>query len=582
MKICIIPFVIILGLLFASCESDYLDKMAESDGYDDPAVFQDSVNFKNFNDKLIVTPLLKRHRNDMRPEGDFDDVSDNSISGADWTGNPSVLAATGNFYQLRNADVAVMGNTATWSRIWSLVRVANVCIENIDQFPGSKSSRDRILGTSYFYRGYCYFELTRRWGGMPYFYKPIAADENMDVPRLSYQETITLAAADLDSAAMYLKPVIAESDWGRPTQVAALAYKAKALVYAASEFALLQEGAKTDLWDDAALASDAAIKAAENNGYALAPMNKYYYIFKDNEEEVYTKEILYGRRYQHDWGSNSYKQRYRPPGQLSGQYATAPNQTLVDCFEMKATGLPVSDPASGYKPQEPYTGRDPRFIESIISNQQIVMGKTMQIFDKDETKTPATLGSTDLVYSSGSISMGYTKTGYYNNKWNGNTFNAGLDMHYPEIRLSEVYLLFAEAANEAWASPSQRNSSSKYSAEEALNIVRTRAQMPNVAAKFLVKDAFRERVRNERRVELCFEDNRLFDIRRWHIAHLPENRDIWKMEIAKVAKNATYPTGFRYATRLFKQRVFEEKHYLFVIKLDDTNIGPNFKQNPGW
>jgi hypothetical protein len=148
MKIYIIPFVVILGLLFASCESDYLDKMAESDGYDDPAVFQDSVNFKNFNDKLIVTPLLKRHRNDVRPEGDFDDVSDNSISGPDWTGNPSVLASTGNFYQLRNADQAVMANTATWARIWSLVRVANVCIENIDQFPGSKSSRDRILGTS--------------------------------------------------------------------------------------------------------------------------------------------------------------------------------------------------------------------------------------------------------------------------------------------------------------------------------------------------------------------------------------------------------------------------------------------------
>ncbi len=582
MKIYIIPLVVVLGLFFSSCESDYLDKMAESDGYDDPAVFHDSINFKNFNDKLIVTPLLKRHRNDVRPEGDFDDVSDNSISGPDWTGNPSVLAATGNFYQLRNADQAVMGNTATWSRIWSLVRVANVCIKNIDQFPGSKASKNRILGTSYFFRGYCYFELTRRWGGMPYFYRPLGADENMDVPRLSYQETMILAAADLDSAAMYLKPVIAESDWGRPTQVAALAYKAKALVYAASEFALLQAGAKTDLWDDAALAADAAIKAAENNGYSLAPISKYYYIFKDNEEEVYTKEILYGRRYQHDWGSNSYKQRYRPPGQLSGQYATAPNQTLVDCFEMKATGLPITDPASGYKPQEPYVGRDPRFAESIICNQQVVMGKTMQIYDKDETKTPATLGSTDLVYASGSISMGYTKTGYYNNKWMGNTFNAGLDMHYPEIRLSEVYLLFAEAANEAWASPTQRNASCKYTAEEALNVVRARAQMPNVAAKYLVKDGFRERVRNERRVELCFEDNRLFDIRRWHIAHLPENRDIWKMEIVKVAKNTTYPTGFRYTPRLFKQRVFDEKHYLFVIKLDDTNIGPNFKQNPGW
>lgn len=582
MKIYIIPLIIILAAFFMSCESDYLDKMEETEGYDFEKVFGDSINFKNFNDKLIVSPLLKRHRNDARPLGDFDDVSDNSVSGADWTGVPSVQAGAGDFYPLRTNGDAVMCNNGTWATIWNQIRVANICIRNIEFYPGSMSSRNVILGTSYFFRGYGYFELIRRWGGMPYFYKAISADENMDVPRLSYQESMLLAVADLDSAAMYLKPVIAESDWGRPTQAAALAYKAKALVYAASEFATLQTGAKTDLWDDAALAADEAIKVAEDNGYGLAPMDKYYYIFKEDEEEVYTKEILYGRRYDHTWGSNSYKRRYRPPGQLSGQYATSPNQTLVDCFEMQATGLPISDPASGYNPQNPYIGRDPRFAESIICNQQKIMGKTMQIYDRDETKTPATLGSSDLSYSDGTVSMGYTKTGYYNNKWMGKTFNANLNMHYPEIRVAELYLLFAEAANEAWATPVDRNSTCRYSAKEAVNVVRTRAQMPGIATEFLNKSAFRERVRNERRVELCFEDNRLFDIRRWHIAHLPENRDMWKMEIAKVAKNATYPTGFHYTPRLYSQRVFEEKHYLFVIKLDDTNIGPNFLQNPGW
>lgn len=582
MKIYIVPFIIVFATLFSSCNSTYLDKMQESEGYDFESIFQDSVNFKNFNDKLIVTPLLKRHRDQSNPLGDFDDVSDNSISGADWSGVPSLQASTGDFYSLRTSDVATMCNNGRWSTIWNQIRVANMCIRNIDFYPGSVSSRNIILGTSYFFRGYAYFELVRRWGGMPYFYKAIGVEENMDVPRLSYQKTMLLAAADLDSAAMYLRPVIPESDWGRPTQVAALAYKAKALVYAASEFATMQSGVKTDLWDDAALAADEAIKLAEVNGYGLVPMDKYYYIFKENEEEVYTKEILYGRRYDHTWASNSYKQRYRPPGQLSGQYATAPNQLLVDCFEMKTTGLPISDPASGYNPQDPYAGRDPRFVESIITNQQKVMTKTMQIYDKDETKNPATIGSADLGYSSGTVSMGYTKTGYYNNKWMGHIFNSTLDLHFPEIRMADVYLLFSEAANEAWVAPTQRNASCKYTAEEALNIVRTRAQMPNVASMFLVKDAFRERVRNERRVELCFEDNRLFDIRRWHIAHLPENRDMWKMEIAKVTKTSAYPTGFRYTPRIYTSRVFEEKHYLFVIDLDDTNIGPNFKQNPGW
>lgn len=574
--------ILVVGVLTISCESHYLDKMEESEGYDFEDVFMDSLNFKNFNDKLVVTPMIKRHHDGVNPLGDFDDISDNSFSTPEWTGVPCLQAATGDFYSMSTNGAATMCNNDTWSRIWSQIRVANMCIRNIDLYPGSTASRNRILGTSYFFRGYAYFELTRRWGGMPYLYRPLRADENMDLPRLSYQETMLLAAEDLDSAAMYLSPVLPETDWGRPTSVAALAYKAKALVYAASEFATMQPGARTDLWDDAALAADEALRSAESNGYALAPMDKYYFIFKENEEEIYTKEILYGRRYDHTWGSDSYAQRYRPPGQLSGKYATSPNQLLVDCFEMKTTGLPITDSQSGYNPQDPYNGRDPRFAESIIYNQQVVMTKKMQIYDRDETVNPVTLGSLDLLYDQGKVVMGYTKTGYYNNKWMGRIFKANLDMHYPEIRLSDVYLLFAEAANEAWDSPTQKNSSCKYSAEEALNIVRNRAQMPNIATKFLSKDAFRERVRNERRVELCFEDNRLFDIRRWHIAHLPENRDIWKMEIAKVPKSAQYPTGFRYTPRLYLQRVFEEKHYLFVIKLDDTRIGPNFKQNPGW
>src|SRR5690606_15815528 len=106
--------------------------------------------------------------------------------------------------------------------------------------------------------------------------------------------------------------------------------------------------------------------------------------------------------------------------------------------------------------------------------------------------------------------------------------------------------------------------------------------MPNIHRKFLNKDDFRKRTRNERRIELCFEDHRLFDIRRWRIAHLPENRDIWRMYITKVPVSPEYPKGFKYEKELLKTRVFEEKHYLFVIKLDDTQIGPNFKQNPGW
>jgi hypothetical protein len=96
---------------------------------------------------------------------------------------------------------------------------------------------------------------------------------------------------------------------------------------------------------------------------------------------------------------------------------------------------------------------------------------------------------------------------------------------------------------------------------------------------------FRERARKERRIEFCFEEQRLFDLRRWKIGTQPENRDIWRMKITKLATGydtKIYPTGFRYEKEFLMRRVFEDRHNLFVIKLDDTRIGPNFKQNPGW
>lgn len=577
MKKILIYSIFILGI--ASC--DYLDQEPEAAGYTVEKVFGDSVNYRSFVENLVARVNIRRMTDGNSPNGEFDDISDNSIAGATFTGVPSIQASVGDFYALRNNGEATQANNATYERIWTKVRIANVGLENIDMYPGGKASRDRLVGICYYYRADAYFELTRRWGGMPYLYKPLAADENMDLVRLSYQETMERVAADFDSAAMYLPAQLPENEWGFPTSIAALGMKSRALLYAASDFATMTEGSK-NLWEEAALAADEAIKAAETAGFELVPMADYYYIFKDWEESIFMKEVIMGRRYNITWGSNSYKNRLRPPGQLSGTYGTQPNQTLVDCFEMQSTGLPVDDPASGYNPQDPYTGRDPRFNEAIVYNGHRVMARNMQIWNKDETVNPPKYGSLSLSYLGGDVAMGSTQTGYYNNKWLGRTYNTALRSVWPDFRMVELYLNFAEAANEAWNSPTTKDSRCLYSAEEALNKVRNRAEMPNIHSKFLNKDDFRQRTRNERRVELCFEDHRLFDIRRWRIAHLPEYRDIWRMYITKVPVSAEYPKGFRYEKELLKARVFEEKHYLFVIKLDDTQIGPNFKQNPGW
>ncbi|MDR3061373.1 MAG: RagB/SusD family nutrient uptake outer membrane protein, partial [Dysgonamonadaceae bacterium] len=576
-------FVIII-LSATSCNSDYLDKMPQAEGYDFEAIFSDSINYRNFCEYLVINPFFLHLQNGVKPYGSYDDISDNSISTALFSGVPSVQCQIGNFYAMRTNGDAPMANNSTWDEIWKHVRIANHGLRNISYYPGSEVSKNKILGLCYFYRGYAYMELNRRWGGMPYFYSPIDASENMDFPRLNIQETYQLAALDFDSAAMFLQDVIPLSEFQHPTRVAALAMKSRCLLYAASDLARYENGTGKNLWEEAALSADIALKASEDAGYELVPWDSYYYLFKDNQDEIYSKEVLFGRRAQINWGSDAYINTIRPPGTLSGKYGVAVNQQLVDDFEMQTTGLPVSDPESGYQEQNPYINRDPRFEFNIIYNGSTVMTRKIQIWQMDEgTKTA---GSPDCKISAGGVpDMGYTQTGYYAKKWMGQTWNTTLPQLWPYIRLAEIYLNFAEAANEAWNSPNAKDGRCRYSAEEAINIVRKRANMPGVHAKFMEQAKFRERVRKERRIEFCFEEHRLFDLRRWKIGTQPENRDIWRMKITKLATGYdanAYPTGFRYEKEFLMRRVFEDRHNLFVIKLDDTRIGPNFKQNPGW
>ena len=582
-------------MLIVACKSDYLDKMEEAEGYTFETVFMDSTNYRDFVNYLVVNPHFLPLQNGVKPYGNLDDISDNSISTPTFSGVPSVLAQQGNYYGMRSNGDAIQCNNDTWAQTWKNIRVANTGLRNIEYYPGSESSKNKILGMCYYFRAFYYQELAKRWGGMPYLYAPLDAADDFDLPRLSIQETLLLAANDCDSAAMYLLNQVPPSEFQHPTRVGALALKSRCLLYAASDLARNENhesNPKENLWETAALAADEALKAAEDNGYGLVPWGDalngddgYFFLFKDNQYETYMKEILHGRRAQINWGSDAYINTVRPPGQLGGKYGVAVNQLFIDCFEMQETGLPINEPNSGYKAQDPYSGRDPRFYHNIMYNQCKVFGGsiTMQIWQEEEGK--GITGSSDLSMTNLGAVMGYTQTGTYMRKWMGKTWNVAQPQIFSWIRLAEVYLNFAEAANEAWSNPETKDSRCRYSALESINMIRNRAKMPDLDSKFINKNGFRDRIRNERRVELCFEEHRLFDIRRWKIGTLPEYRDIWRVRIIKLAAGynpAVYPTGFQYIPELFLRRVFEDRHNLFAIRDNATQIGPNFKQNPGW
>ena len=569
------------ALLALSC--DYLDKREETTALTEEQVFTDANNYEAYVEWMVENPMIRYLQAGQSPYCSWDDIADNSMSTISFT-VPFIWAISGDYLTMVTSGRCEMCNTEVWTRMWKHVRISNMGLSHIDQYPGDESGRNRILGTCYFNRGFAYFEICRRWGGMPYFTEPIDLSSNLDFARDDMRTTYLNAAEDFKKAAEYLTATVELSYWQHVTSTAAKAMYARMMLYAASPQATTEGGIeREDLWEQAAIACDEAIKFAEDNGYGLASGDDYYYIFKGDKTDVYTKEVLFGRRYQIQWGSNAYLQTIRPPGTLGGKYASALNQTFVDCFDME-NGYPITDPKSGYNEQNPYVGRGLRFEHDVLYNgAEPYTGKVMKIWNYTEGSTQ--IGSTDVKYgASGAINDGYTPTGTYWRKFMGNVWNQKLMYVWPYIRMAELYLNFAEAAAEAGWDIKTATNGCRYSPLQALNLIRNRAGIASLPEEYQDTESFKERVQNERRVELCFEDHRFYDIRRLLIG-TKIDQSVYRLSITKLKKKSDeYPTGFKYerVSEPYRTHVYEDRNNLFPINPDDTYMGTLFTQNPGW
>ncbi|HCV83298.1 MAG TPA: RagB/SusD family nutrient uptake outer membrane protein, partial [Zunongwangia profunda] len=209
--------------------------------------------------------------------------------------------------------------------------------------------------------------------------------------------------------------------------------------------------------------------------------------------------------------SNNLEQDHFPPT-LNGNGRLNPTQNLVDAFPA-ANGYPISNAASSYNPDDPYANRDPRLQTYVLVN-----GATAGV--NSSTIVTAVDGTTNDAINREATS---TRTGYYLKKLlrqdvNLSTTTTTEQLHYkPRIRYTELYLIYAEAANEAWGPTS--SGSYGFSAYDVIAAIRERAGItqPDAYLESIRNDksAMRELIRNERRLELCFEGFRFWDLRRW-------------------------------------------------------------------
>jgi starch-binding outer membrane protein, SusD/RagB family len=449
-----------------------------------------------------------------------------------------------------NADITpsfTPYNEDIWVKNYAAIRKVNVLLSKIDAVPGDADIKKRYKAEAQFIRAFCYADLIKTYGGVPLILTVQEITEDLAVPRNTYDECLKQVLADCDAAAAVLPVKFTGKDVGRATKSAALALKARTLLYYASP---LNNASNTVArWSDAAAAAKAVIDLK-----AFPLYGNYYRLFLDNNNS----EVIFARQFVKPQlvSPISFTMAMPIAGVSDGAWAGfSPTQNLVDSYEMK-NGKPISDPTSGYNPQDPYKDRDARLDQTVTRNGSPWKGVIVQTFKGGNANASGT----------NPTNYGLKKFLDESLTTSAQTYQ-GQDNNWIFLRFGEVLLNYAEAQNEAVGPDA--------SVYDAINQVRARAGQPNLATGLSQKD-MREKIKNERRVELVYEEHRFWDVRRWKEGMTYFNAPVYKMEIIKNGNTTEY------TKKLYEQRTFKEYQNVFPIPQFEMDKNKKLQQNQGY
>ena len=548
-----ILFIAVL-LILSSC-GDYFE-------YENQAFLKEKLVFSDYN---YIKQVLTNAYTQLPVS--FNGIDNGMLASASdeaehaWDYSRIQLFNSGNWDAYNNPD-------DVWTKQYLAIRRANVFLNGTDTtsfrefqyvdditYNRYHAELKQFRAEAKFLIGFFYFELLKRYGGVPIVNRVLAIDEDLNLPRNSVPEVVNFIVAQCDSAIKVLPLVYDANNSGRATKGTAYALKSRVLLYAASP---LYNSGKYDvaLCDQAAKAASEFLTGSLKSTYAL--QTGYGSLFTRNWT---SKEMIFERR---EANANYFEKANFPIGfDGSGVGATSPSQNLVDAYEM-ANGKAITDPSSGYNPADPYKNRDPRLAQTIILNNSTFSKRAIELWT----------GGLD-----GKGKEKASKTGYYLRKYQDDELdllqNRTSRHTWYYFRLGEMYLNYAEAMNEAYGPLD-----SKYglSAVAAVNAIRARAGMPVLQpADYASAEILREKIRNERRIELAFEDHRSWDVRRWKIAESTLGADLTGMDILKNADGT-----FKYTPYVVEKRVFAPKMYYYPIPNSEILKQKNLVQNSGW
>lgn len=578
-----------------SCE-DYLAKAPEAN-INEKDVFGNFTSFQGFVEQMYNC-IMDPDKGGAWNQYLFADETLNNYTYAFDTGN--YWGNHGYFYGTSvNVTSTNPRDRRIWEWAWYAIRVANMALEKIEEeglFVGTEEEKNLIKGQALFFRGWFYFEISRYWGGMPYITRVLSPTEDLtteEFTRLNFQETAKLMAKDLRAAADLLPTHWDKCGPGQATlghnrdrinKFHALGYLGKALLYAASpamnEEATGDNSFNPELCKQAAEAFGELLKLAnETQIYRLQSWDTWTDCFwRYNQQrpggtECIMMPIIYDQS----------RVRWSAIGAIvpssfglnSGNNADVPTHNYVRNYAM-ANGLPIDDPQSGYNPNDPWTGREPRFYKDIVVDgdrihQTLPDDMYAQLYNGGRHRSQINPPSV---------------TGYYQRRFCpiGPNFTTAiadrLQAYVPYLRLADIYLMYAESVLFSPAgNPTSHSGNYSMTAEEALNFVRNRAQLPNISSTYTSSsEMFFEEIIRERAVELAFEGARFCDLRRWNRNGDPRYLNKTAIDFDRGPDGK--PVNIK--ERVIITRVAEKKHNWLPIQVRYTKQYPGFYQNPGW
>ena len=470
-----------------------------------------------------------------------------------------------------------------WTYHYKFIKGCNVFLKNIVDVPAvtaeEQARKDILTGQIYALRAWSYMDLAARYGGVVIVTEPFNLEDNFTMGRSTFEETVAQVISDIDLAIPLLpESYPSDQDWGRITKGAVMSMKSRMLLYAASP--LFNTSGDVSKWQAAATAAKAVI---DLNKYQLEADYKKMFLENKNNEIILSR----GNDNINDDGYFGYFQIVEGVGggtdgngYASGWSTSMVNQNLVDAFEMK-DGTPFSWDNPEHR-ANPYKNRDPRLYASVtFDGSPWIADSAVQFWicevSNNFTKSPFDPGFVidNMVYGRNSIGnpgqqAGAPEMSYIYRKSMDPSYNIATQQ-YPRnvpwiiFRYAEILLNYAEASFE---------SGNEAEARTYLNMVRERVSMPPVSA---TGDELRQKIRHERRIELCFEAHRYFDARRWKIAEEEFSKPIMAVRIVKDKNSDTKV----YNLFEYQKRTFLEKYYLQPIPQYELNKA-NLVQNPGY